>query len=134
VSAKINIETDDPALAAALGMLIAKAITDAGFKNSMAKHVVVMNKVKITNSPEKFHRFNEASLHLREPIVEEMGREPPILGPLYWMAPPNDIVNEFQKRNPYILENRIVMSTLPDTSSDYEAAVANYLKPVVDAA
>lgn len=129
MSAKINVETDDPALAAALGMLVAKAIKDAGFANAMAKNVTVKTTVTI-GSEKSFGRVGELVLHLEPENVELNGvRQPPTLAPIHWMVPPEDVdfIQRIEGNHPGTLNKLLVLSFYPDTNEAYEQAVAAFL-------
>lgn len=120
MSAKINIETDNPALASALGMLIAKAIIDAGFTNTMAKHVMISSPMTLWPTE-----------HVPEP-VQEMRREPPVLGPMILMLPPtgDDFIGQIEALSPGTLQKPIVLEAWPDTCETYETAAEGYLTSV----
>lgn len=116
MSAKINIETDDPALATALGMVVARAIEDAGFSNAKAKVVMVMHMLHIDNDS-----VSSAS--------KEISREPPILRPLKYVAYPDnaEVIRTIAQRNPGLMNKPILLSFHPDTSEKYEADARHFL-------
>jgi hypothetical protein len=118
MSAKIKIETDEPALAALLGMLIAKAVQATGFTNTKVKSVMVESKTEPRTS---FDRIDKV---LGEYRVDLNGRVvlPPELGEMSWMVAPDDddFVGAIAKRNPGILDKPVVLDMYADTCKEYE--------------
>lgn len=114
MSAKINVETDDPKLAAILTVVIANAVRLAGFGNVMAKTVMVENVINSTQSKE----------------VDKVSYSPPELKTLDWVVPDNafEFIDEVVQNNIDLVSKPIVISGIPDTSEKYEECVSHFLK------
>ncbi len=127
MSAKINIETDDPKLAAALGVLIAEALQKAGFKNAQAKNVMI-------RQPETYPGWGKVSLVMEHvdggaALTDKGERLPPELNPMHWIIPAgNDhFVRDILWSQEDLMAVPIVMSFYPDTCEQYEKDVDRFL-------
>lgn len=127
MSAKISIETQDKALAATLGMVIAKAIQDAGFTNVKAKTVMV----EPDGDQSVRSRLLNATLVDSKVTQTPVGaRTPPQLGDLRFIVPPNlsttlEIIN---RANPGIQKRPVVLSFFNDRTLKYHMAEERFLK------
>lgn len=128
ISAKINVETEDPALAAMLGIVIAKALRQAEFSNVLVKNVAIKN-------PSTYPGWNKVNVVLEQitperPLTNHGERLPPELGLLYWVIPSsdNDFLSAIGKRNPALMDAPVVLSFHPDTTEEYEKNVDSFLK------
>lgn len=127
MSAKINIETEDKALAATLGMVIARALEDAGFSNTMAKTIMLIAE---PDEPVHFRRVNGV-LEVTEPA--ELGKRTPALPalmPLRYTAAPETVdvlLQRMEDLNPGISDKPIVLSFYPATCETYEVMEKEFL-------
>lgn len=128
--AKIIIETDDPALSAALQMVIAEALNVRyDFGNVQVKSVMITNKVRV---PGQFDLVEAACLayggERSDPI-----REAPVLRRATWMLPGGDlgvslVMKEIVKRNPDLLSSPIVIDGYQhDVCENYQQAEDEFL-------
>lgn len=121
MSAKITINTEDDALSALLAILVAKAIQDAGFNNTLAKTVMISAPVP----PVGFNRVSTVAGEIDPHYLKacECGeRMAPELKELRYFCPPDNgaWMKDMVARNPGILEKPILLDYLPDTSREYE--------------
>ncbi len=125
MSAKIKIECADPALATALGMLIAKAVVEAGFTKTRTKLVMVDTKNTADST------FDRTSKLLGEYRVDLADRAVflPNLDQMYFAIANRDdnIVELIAKRNPGMMDKPIVLDMFPDTCEKYEQAEKAFL-------
>lgn len=121
MSAKIVVETEDKQLGIALGVIIAKAIADAGFENAKAKTVMMVAKL-----------HNKAATTSRSNVLidDTQGtREPPELRNLQYSIFSNqeEVLAEMFKASPSLLESPVVLDFLPYTDDAYEDEVKKHL-------
>lgn len=87
-SAKIKIETDDSALAAALALLIGRALTDANFTNVKTKVVAMLSHKRVSGNFNKQNAIDEVT---REDLNLNLSvRQPPTLEDLRYSVYPKD--------------------------------------------
>ena len=128
MSAKINVESDDPALAIALGLAIAKAIQDAGFNNVKTKTVMMEGTVPRSYNPTGFDRCNTTMTytHGEKPL---MTKRPPTLEWLMFTIFPYHhlVIKDLLTKNADLAQKPIVLSFLPDSGEVYENQVKEFL-------
>jgi hypothetical protein len=120
MSAKINIETDDPALASALGILVAQAIENAGFNNVMAKTIMMTASLPVKRIGDTV---------MAGMPTGELQRSPPELKTLQWIVPQTDedLVAVIAEKNPGVLDKPVLLSFYPDTCPKYESDAKKFL-------
>jgi hypothetical protein len=131
MAAKIIVEADDSAQATMLGVIIASAIQQAGLSNTACKNVMVTRDItNITAVAPGFGRVSSLNVEVGIAQDNEVGEiMPPVLDPLYFMAPANlgDWVDAIEKKTPGTKVKPVVLSIHKDTCPEYEADETAFL-------
>lgn len=128
MSAKINIESDDPHLAAALGFLVAQALQKSHFRNVQAKNVMIAKPI----TRPGWGRVSVLCEYLDydKPVMGKGERLPAMLSPLHHVTPPTDFDVPTGIMERYALFDKpVVLSFIEDTCEEYEREVEQFLNP-----
>lgn len=121
MSALITIVSSNPELKLLLGLVIAKAIDDAGFTNAMAKTVMVREPLNGKEVPKKANILVDPTLPVKMP--------PELLNINFAIhGNQEEVIGDMKKRNNTLVDEHIVLSFMDDTSKKYEEKVREFLE------
>lgn len=123
MSALITIDSEDPELKIMLGLLIAKAIQDAGFTNARAKTIMMSSAIK----EKRDVPAQRANILINDVLPV---RHPPELRDINYSIyhDHEKVMAEMKERNQSLVDKPVVLSFFDDTGDKYEQQVKEFLQ------